>query len=155
MHPLWVQGRRQEGAPGAFINLHVFRRENHFLQPLGEYPRPVCVSREAADLQQRTGYITGPHGVAHNNHRCLSAGMEAAPSFDLVIRLAPPRSQRHLPIHHYSLLGPTFSPNLAVFGNFFEILRLLQISSGECKLGYAKIACLIVSVPFVPLWGYR
>lgn len=53
---------------GAFINLHVFRRENHFLQPLGE-----CVHghvRREADLQQRAGYITpGPH--AHNNHRRL------------------------------------------------------------------------------------
>lgn len=44
---------RGGASSGAFINLHVFRRENHFLQPVGE-----CVHGHVRrDLQQR-GYIT-------------------------------------------------------------------------------------------------
>lgn len=46
----------------------------------------VGARRDAADLQQRLGGITSPHGVARNNHRCLSAGVEPASSLDLVIR---------------------------------------------------------------------
>ena len=54
----------------------------------------VGVRREAADLQQRLGRITSPHGVARNNHRCLSAGVEPASSFDLVTRAWYIRSKR-------------------------------------------------------------
>lgn len=44
---------RGGASSGAFINLHVFRRENHFLQPLGE-----CVHGHVRrDLQQRAPAI--------------------------------------------------------------------------------------------------
>lgn len=43
----WRDNAVREGGPsGAFINLRVFRRENHFLHPLGECPPSGGVREE-------------------------------------------------------------------------------------------------------------
>lgn len=55
---------------------------------------------EFADLQQRNDHITGPHGVVHNNHRCLSPGAEGAPE-------VRPRYPPHVSIGiFFKLYGP-------------------------------------------------
>lgn len=62
------------GASGAFINLRVFRRENHFLHPLGECPPSARGDRLRTYSNAPCILHGSPHGVARNNHRRLLRG---------------------------------------------------------------------------------
>lgn len=62
------------GVSGAFINLRVFRRENHFLHPLGECPPSARGDRLRTYSNAPCILHGSPHGVARNNHRRLLRG---------------------------------------------------------------------------------